>query len=342
LKNDPASPQPPSNPSRLSDLLSKEFIFVTGKGGVGKSTCAALLGLACGQLGRRALVVFPESEAHRRSVFGRQLSEVPVKVAEGVDAVTIHPETAMRQYLAGVLGGTRLASFLFHSQVARGLLMGIPGPSDWAILGKAWSWSASGTFDLPNNQRHYDLVILDAPASGDGSDMLRIPQVILELAPAARLRDDAKSCLLSLRNPKKSAVVLVTLPEEVVVQETEENIEVVRHDLGLPLGPLLINQVHKALFNPADRALLNGAPDPKRSSRSGQKVASSEPLSAEERSLRCFEVARDRAQRETLQIEHLTRIEQMGLPTLKIPYVEGNLTGISALQKLQKALAEGH
>lgn len=320
----------------------REFIFVTGKGGVGKSTCAALLGLACGRMGRRALVVLPESETHRNSVFGRELSQVPTKVADGVDAVTIHPETAMRQYLGSALGSARLASLLFHSRVARGLLMGIPGPSDWAILGKAWSWSKSGTFDLPDNETSYDLVILDAPASGDGSDMLRIPQVIMELAPAARLRNDAESCLLSLRDPKKSAVVLVTLPEEVVVQETEENIEVVRHDLGLPLGPLLVNQVHETLFHPADRTLLNAAPDPHHSAKIGRNSPSREPLSPEERSLRCFEVARDRAQRESLQIEHLARIRALGLPTLVIPYLDGGLTGIPALQKLQMALAEGH
>lgn len=342
MKNN-AAPPALHIPEALSQLLTREFIFVTGKGGVGKSTCATLLALEAARRGNgRTLLVLPSSETNSSVMLGRALTEVPTEVAPGVDAVIIRPESAMRQYLGGILKSPGLASLLFHSRVARGLLMGIPGPSEWAILGKTWSWSRSGTFDLPLGERRYDLVILDAPASGDGSDMLRLPQVIVELAPAARLRADAASCLSSLRDPQKTAIVLVTLPEAVVIQETEENIEVVRNDLGLALGPLLVNQVRRPVFDREDRILLKNAPDPTQEFLQMAKFDSNQPPSAEARRLRCFEVARNLAQREVLELEHLTRLRRLGLPTLEIPYVQGGLGEPSSLQKLQMALAQGH
>src|SRR5690606_15699375 len=221
----------------------------------------ALIGLRASAAGKKALVVLPSAESVAANPWGVPLGPEPSRITDNLDAVVIHPEFAMRQYLGTILRSTRMALLLFHSKVARGLLMGIPGPGDWAILGKAWSWTRSGSFELPANQERYDIVILDAPASGEGSDMLRIPGVIVDLAPAARLRMDAQSCLESLRDPEKSAVVLVSLPEDVVVQETEENLHLIRDDLRLPLGPLFINQVHPLRLDADDRALLRVLPE---------------------------------------------------------------------------------
>jgi hypothetical protein len=167
--------------------------------------------------------------------------------------------------------------------------------------------------------------------------MLRIPGVIVDLAPAARLRTDAESCLQVLRDPKKSAVVLVTLPEEVVVQETEENLHLIRSDLRLPLGPLFINQVRPLRFEPHDRALLRKLPETRASSPQDDNAL----LTPDERRQRCEAVGREVAVREVLQEEHLGRILAFGLPTVQIPYVEGNLNGISDLRKLQISLAQG-
>jgi anion-transporting ArsA/GET3 family ATPase len=94
----------------------------------------------------------------------------------------------------------------------------------------------------------YDLVILDAPATGHGLQMLRVPQVIASVAPIGLLRREAEEGLAIMRDPKQSGMVVVTLAEEMPTAETEELIPKLTGELQLPLAKLVINQVLTPLF----------------------------------------------------------------------------------------------
>lgn len=334
-----------SQTKALDQLVQAEFVFVTGKGGVGKSTVAALLGLTAAEKKRRTLIVYPEGSPAAEHLWNTELLEVPRAVAPHLDAIAIHPETAMRQYVAEVLGSSKLAAVLFHQRIAQGLLMGIPGPSDWAILGKAWSFTKSGVRDAKRSERPYDLVILDAPSSGDGSGMLRVPQVILELAPAARLRSDAESCLRMLKDEQRSRIAFVTLVEHLPISETEENLEVVRRELGMPTGPIFVNQVIDPHFSRADRDLLL--------SRTGIELApelmnlspNSNLESEGDAALRaalCENASHFQAAQEKLQEKYLKRIRDWNVPLIELPRVPEGQSGKSALRSLQMALAGRH
>src|SRR5690606_4504724 len=156
----------------LESLCASEFLFVTGKGGVGKSSVTALIGRAAASFGKRCLLVYPGDSPSAERLWRRTLRSEPEPLSERLDAVKIQPEIAMREYVADALGSKKVAAVLFHHRVARGLLTGIPGPSDWAILGKAWSFTKTGVRARGTTQRPYDLVIIDAPASGDAAGML--------------------------------------------------------------------------------------------------------------------------------------------------------------------------
>jgi len=324
--NEPKTNPPPA--LELDGLTALEFLFVTGKGGVGKSTVAAMLGLQAADEGKTALIVHPEGSQPHDGLWGKRLTSEPAEMAPGVDAVSISAELSMREYATEILRSRSLVSALFHSKVARGFLTGMPGLSDWAILGKTWSHTRSGTFRLPKGQKQYDLVILDAPASGDGSKMLTVPDVILDLSPAGPMKSDAESCRAMLKDPKRTHVILVALAEELAVAETQENLHLIRDKLGLPVGPIVVNQILGSRFSRADRQAIRRLPLPTADSKPGETL--------------CQELSLDRIAREELQQEHLKRLRELGLPLLQIERVEESLSGVEALKKLEITLAHRH
>lgn len=308
----------------LRDLLKREFIFVTGKGGVGKSTVSAVLALEAARYGRRVLIVVPEGFQPHDALWGKDIPAEPGPVAPGVHATLAEAESAMRQYSEQVLKSRRLVDLLFHSKVARGFLTGIPGLSDWAILGKAWAYTRSSNFQLPPGEEPYDLVILDAPASGDGTKMLRIPEIIADMGAAGQIRKDADRCRKMLHDPARTALVLVTLTEELVVQETEENLLFLRQGLGLPMGPVFVNQIQPELFEAAELALV---------------AKSTMPSQAESAEL--LSLAKRYAARQNRQRVHLARLDDWDLPVVQLPKITAELVGLQALHELQLALAPG-
>ncbi len=327
----------------LERLLQSEFVFVTGKGGVGKSTVSALTGLEAAVRGRRTLLVYPEGSPAAEELWNVSLTQEPQEVAPSLFAVAVHPEAAMRQYVGEVLGSTKLASILFHQRIAQGLLTGIPGPSDWAILGKAWSFTKSGVRDGKRSERPFDLVIMDAPSSGDGSGMLRVPQVILDLAPAARLRRDAEACLQLLRDKARTSIVFVTLVELLPIAETEENIAVMRDELSMPVGPIFVNQVMEPRLSNRDREVLLGrpAPDPTSTWLQDADAPDGEPTSQDVRSALCENASIFQATREKLQEDYLKRIRKWQVPLIELPLLPEEEVGKKALRMLQMALAAG-
>lgn len=240
--------------ARLEALTARQFLFVTGKGGVGKSSICGAIGLVAAALGKSTLIVCPQVRHHESSVFGQALNTTPSPLVPGLHGVTIDAETSMKQYAEGVLKSRLLAETLFHPRVAGGFLTGIPGLSDWAILGRSWAWTRSGTFSLPRGESQYDLVIVDAPASGDGTKMLGIPKVILDLTPSGRLREDAAACQEMLEDQERSQVLLVSLLEELPVTETRENLDVVQGELAMSVGPLIVNRVLQERLSDPQRA----------------------------------------------------------------------------------------
>jgi anion-transporting ArsA/GET3 family ATPase len=126
----------------------------------------------------------------------------------------------------------------------KGFLRAVPGMDAWSMLGK----TLYHVKQKENGRHVYDLVLLDAPATGHGLQMLRVPQVITSVAPIGLLRREAEEGLAIMRDPRQSGMVVVTLAEEMPTAETEELIPKLTNDLQLPLAKLVINQVLTPLF----------------------------------------------------------------------------------------------
>jgi len=225
----------------------RRFIFVTGKGGVGKTTVSAALGRALAARGKRVLIAMCNAKERVSSMFASEpVGPDIVPVAPGIWAVNIEPEHAFEEYGRMVLKVPGLYRVVFHNKYVRSFLPAVPGLAEWAMLGKAWFHTTEVAED---GRPRFDVVLFDAPATGHGLDMLRVPKVIVEIVPPGMLRRDAERAWKMFTDPKETAVLVVTLPEELPATETLELIAAIDDDLRLPLGALVVNGVLPVLFS---------------------------------------------------------------------------------------------
>jgi anion-transporting ArsA/GET3 family ATPase len=275
----------------MSTLADKRFVLVTGKGGVGKTTVCAAEALALAAKGKRVLVAMCNAKERLSAMLGSApIGSSVTPVATNVWAVNMLPEKALEEYGVLVLRSRALYKTLFDNTYVRTFLRAVPGMQEWAMLGKAW-WHT--TERLPDGSFKYDIVILDAPATGHGLDMLRVPKVIIDVVPPGLLRRDAERAWALFKDGETCAIVLVTLPEEMPTTETIELAAALR-ELGLPIGRVVVNAVLPPLFSRDERAALEGMP--------AFDVASAGDAA--------LAAARDRAARERLQAESMGRLSR--------------------------------
>jgi anion-transporting ArsA/GET3 family ATPase len=315
---------PPSDAqarSRGAALASKRFLIVTGKGGVGKTTVCAAEALALAAKGKRVLVCMCNAKERLSSMLGSELIGPQVKsVAPNVWAVNMDPELALAEYGMMALHSKTLFKLLFDNKYVRTFFRAVPGMQEWTLLGKAW-WHTTETRD--DGSWLYDVVILDAPATGHGLDMLRVPKIILDLVPPGLLRRDAERAWKMFQDPEKCAVVLVTLPEEMPTTETIELAKALRDELQLPIGKIVVNGVLPPLFSRAERAAIEASGPVKGDSPGDAAVAA----------------ARSRATRERVQAESLHRLaEELPISPSFLPQLFEDAAQPSAIRELAKRM----
>jgi anion-transporting ArsA/GET3 family ATPase len=324
----PYSASSPSGPTSANFVdggpelaLLRRFLFVTGKGGVGKTSVVAALAECFTRAGKRVLVAETSPKEHISGLFGR--ASLPTQITElspRLYGVLLDADVALKEYGALVLKSERLVGALFDNKLVHGFFHGAPGLKEWAALGKAWYHS---TERLADGSARFDVVILDAPATGHGLDMLRVPKTIIELSPPGVLRTDAERAWAQFRDPAQSGVVVVTLPEEMPTNESVELCAALRTELELPLLALVVNQVVPTIFEAEERDLLADLPEPAESDSASLALAAG---------IR-------RAAREQVQAHSLERLGTLGAPLLKLPFLPEGAASLPAIRKLVAALA---
>ncbi len=229
-------------------LFDRQLLIVSGKGGVGRTTVAAALAVAARRAGKRVLLAQMDSPDRLSRLLGlaRPVGPDVVSVSPGLDALNMTPTSALHQYGLMVLRYETLYRALFDNKAVRGFLAAVPGLDAYAMLGKAW-WHT--TEAGPRGETHrYDLVILDGPASGHVTTLLKIPRAILDALPKGPLSKDAQAMQTMFTDPRRSAFVIVTLAEDLPARETVDLARHVRDILLLPLGPLVVNGLPSPRF----------------------------------------------------------------------------------------------
>ena len=227
-------------------ILDRRLIYVTGKGGVGKTTVANALALAAAQEGRRTLVA--EVAGRDGSVHG-----VEALTSHNLWRVAIDPDVALSEWLGKQVGGAALR-VLSRSQAFGYFVAAAPGVKELITIAKVWELAQEVRWT--DAEQSYDLVVVDAPASGHGVAMLRTPDTFGEMAPSGTIKRQAGKVAAMLRDPARTAVVAVATPEEMPVNETLELQEKLEATLGRDPDAIVVNRLLPQRLTGADRTAL--------------------------------------------------------------------------------------
>jgi anion-transporting ArsA/GET3 family ATPase len=231
---------------------------VCGKGGVGKTTVAAALGLAAARRGLRVIL----AEVAARDDVARALGgagEHEEELAPGLHHVSVDPESAMEEYLLDQLPSRALADVLSTSRTFTYLAAATPGLRELLTVGKVWDLAQAER--RTGAGRAYDLVILDAPATGHGLAILTAPRTFAAVARVGRIARQSRTIDEMLSDPDRTGVVAVARPEEMPVTETLALETALRERVGLDVGLVVANGMLPARFSAADAEALAAAPD---------------------------------------------------------------------------------
>ncbi|MBI5070189.1 MAG: AAA family ATPase [Deltaproteobacteria bacterium] len=239
-------------------LLDRRLVLVTGKGGVGKSSVAAALALLAARSGRRVLVCEVNAQERVAPLLGAPPAGPAIReAAPGLFTVNVTPDEAMREYGLQVLKFRTIYEAVFENRVVRYFLRVVPSLAELVMLGKILNEVRSQESGRPR----WDLVVVDAPSTGHAVQLLRTPAALLDTVPPGPLRRDAQWMQEMLVDPAVTALALVTLPEEMPVNEAIDLDQQVRDLLGIPRGALLVNAVPEPRFDAGEQELLRAQQD---------------------------------------------------------------------------------
>ncbi len=234
----------------LLPLLDRRLVVVTGKGGTGKTTVAAALALAAASAGRRVLVAEVGLDEHVPALLAPGTSPVGYEgrdLRKNLRVMRIDPYEALAEYLGLQIGLRGVVRRVFSGRSFRQLMDAAPGWRELITLGKIWHLEQMRQSD---GTPRFDLIVVDAPATGHGLTFLDVPRVVGSAVRTGPLRRHAGWVEEMVRDPNRTALLPVSLAEELPVRETAELVERLRDQVGVAVDRIVVNAVTAAPFPP--------------------------------------------------------------------------------------------
>ncbi len=243
----------------MAGLLDKRLWIVSGKGGVGKSTIAAALALRSARAGRRTLVCEVNTQERVSLLLGHPPAGPEVtKLEENLWSVDVRPQEAMREYVLMVLRFETLYKTVFENRLVRYFLRFIPSLQELVLLGKILYHAQERR---PDGSPVWDTLVMDAPATGHAIAFLRVPQVLLQTVPPGPMSREAMKMRDILEDPATTAAVLVSLPEEMPVNETLELHSALKEQVRVRTHAAVLNAAFPERFTADDLEALVEHPE---------------------------------------------------------------------------------
>lgn len=240
----------------ISSLLTHRLHFLTGKGGVGKSTAAVILSLIAENLGKKVLFIGFDPEGFPTIFNAKRPDFTPAPLTPHIDGIVITPHLSLREYVTRQLKLKKLADFILNNKIVHFFLNAAPGIEEIALMGKIFYLDE----ETVNGKSRWDMLIIDAPSTGHGLYLFKSPKIFMDITKRGPLIKHTKNIYDMLTNPKRTAIHVISLPEELPVQETIELYREIKK-LNLPIGKIFINKILTPFAPPSFFTLPNmGSP----------------------------------------------------------------------------------
>jgi anion-transporting ArsA/GET3 family ATPase len=315
----------------VRSLLQRRLVIVTGKGGTGKTSVVAALALAAARHERRVVVVEMGLDEQVPRLFdpaGPEAGYAGRVVHPGVTALRIDPYAALAEYLGLQIGGRRLVELVLRNRAFRQLMDASPGWRELITLGKVWHLEQMRDGRAPR----FDLLLVDAPATGHGLTFLDVPRVAVAAVRMGPLRRHASWVEEMIRDEDRTLLLPVTLAEELPARETAELIERAREQVGIAIDRVVVNAVAPEPFPPElpdlDARLA--------------RLPADLPLPGLPRPAALAACAAHLRERHALNQRHLAAIgHATGLPLVALPLLPEGVRGPAELTALADVLLAG-
>ena len=229
----------------MTSLLHRKLLVLTGKGGVGKTTVSAALGLLAADRGLRTIVVEMGQQRRLAELFGvvtgdgAQDAGAETELRPNLWSISIDPDRALLEWLQS-LGGRVSGRVLASSGTFQYFAAAAPGAKELISMVKIWRLT-EGRRAAHRRRGAYDLVILDAPATGHALGMLHSPQTFGTIARVGPIASQTKQVGELLSDPVRSAYLAVALPTEMAVTETLELQDGLHRQIDRSLDGVIVN-----------------------------------------------------------------------------------------------------
>ena len=307
-------------------LLDRKLVFVTGKGGVGKTTVSAALALLASERGKRTLVCEVDAKGDLSDFY----ETGPIRFDEreihpGLWAMSMDTEASLKQYLSLQLRIPLVARIGPLARMFDFVATAAPGVKEIVTVGKL-CWEVK--------ERHYDLVVVDASATGHIVGQLAAPQAINQLVQVGQVRQQTGWMLDILGDAATTGLVIVTTPEEMPVNETIELQGRVRSETTVDLAGIVVNRVLPELFGRREEAVF-------------ERLCEPDAVAAIDRALDgpvqpLLDGARMAVSLRRTRTEHLERLRaevDAAIPMLYVPYLFVRSHGLRSTRVVADALS---
>lgn len=310
----------------MTDLLDRQLVFVTGKGGVGKSTIAAALALLAAEQGKRTLVCDLDAKGDLADFYETgPTSFTPREVQPRLYAMSMDTEESLKEYLTLQLKLPRMARIGPLARIFEFVATAAPGVKEILTVGKV-TWEA--------RERHYDLVVVDASPTGHIVGQLDAPNAINELVQVGMVRQQTGWLIDVLSDPARTGLVIVTTPEEMPVNETIELSGRIEQETKVNLAAIVVNRVLPELFGRGEEEVFERIETPEHA------AALSEAVGADVRPI--IQAADLAVTMRRTRAGHLDRLREHvnpSIPMLYVPYLFMRSHGMRTTRQIAEALS---